>query len=98
MLFISSKKLFSFSVYSNFCIFISPYFYPVGHCFRGWSKINLRVYDVTSCLNKNLITRFVWYIEKGKSIDRVLNKAHFYGKYHAENVHQRLIPAAFWFW
>ena len=54
------------------------------HCFRAWSMINLKVYDVINCLNKNLITHFVWYLEKEKSfdietlpIDRVLNKEHF---------------------
>ena len=48
MFFISSKKLFSFSKYSNFCISAFPSFSPVSHCFRGWSKINLKVYDVTT--------------------------------------------------
>ena len=57
----------------------------VSHCFWAWSKISLEVYDVINCLNKNLIY-FVWYLEKEKfdiktlSIDRVLNKKHFYGK------------------
>ena len=71
-LFISPKKLFSFSV---------------SHCFRGWWKINLKVCDVINCLNKNLITHFVWYLRKEKrydietlSIRRVLNKEHFYWK------------------
>ena len=39
------------------------------------------------CLNKNLKTHFVWYLKKEKtygietlSIDRVLNKEHFYWK------------------
>ena len=65
----------------------SPIFPPVSHCFKGWLKINLKVYDVISCLNKNFITHFVWYFEKEKryeietfSIDRGLNKEHFYGK------------------
>ena len=78
MFFISSKKLFSFSRYSNFCIFDFPAFFPVSHCFRGWSKKNL---------NKNLVTHFVWYLEKeircdveNLSIDRELNKEHLYGK------------------
>ena len=49
----------------QFFVFLSfPLFLPVGHCFRGWSKINLKVYDVINCLNKNLITYFVWYLEK----------------------------------
>ena len=87
MFFIPSKKLFSLSRYSNFCISIFPLFLPVSHCFRAWSKINLKVYDVINCLNKSLITHFVWYLEKEKTydietfcIDRVLQKEHFYGK------------------
>ena len=82
--FISSKKLFSFSRYLNFCIF--PLFLPVSHCVRAWSKINLEVYDIINCLNNNLI-HLVWYLEKEKrygieilSLDRVLNNEHFYGK------------------
>ena len=65
----------------------SPLFLPVSHCVRGCLKINLKVYDVINCLNMNLITHFVWYLGKEKrydietlSIDRVLNKEHFYGK------------------
>ena len=54
MLFISPKKLFSFSRYSNFCISIFPSFPPCQPLFRDWSKINLKVYDVINCLNKNL--------------------------------------------
>ena len=50
--FISSKKLVSFSRYSNFCIFVFPSFSSVSHCFTGWSKKNLKVYDVINCLNK----------------------------------------------
>ena len=80
MFFISSKKLFLFSRYSDFCISVFSSFSPVSHCFRGWSKINLKVYDVINCLNKNLIIHFVWYIEKEEryyiktlAIDRVLN-------------------------
>ena len=76
--FISSKKLFSFWRYSKICISDFPSSFPLGHCFRGWSKINLKVYDVINCLNKNLITRFIWYIDKERcdietlSSDRVL--------------------------
>ena len=69
----------------GFVFLSSPLLLFVRHCFRGWSKINLKVYDVTNCQNKNLITHFVWYLEKEKrydietlSIDRVLNKEHFY--------------------
>ena len=56
MLFISSKKLFWLSRYSTFCISVFPYFCPVSHWLRGWWEINLKVYDVSSCLSKNLIT------------------------------------------
>ena len=87
MFFISSKKLFSFLRYSNYAFPSSHLFFPVSHCFRGWSNKNLKVYDVIISLNKNLITRFVWYLGKEiiydietLSIDRVLNKEHFFGK------------------
>ena len=85
MFFISSKKLFSFLRYSIFCIFVLPSF--VCHCFRGRSKINLKVHDVINFLNKNSISHFVWYPEKEKrydieilSIDGVSDKEHFYRK------------------
>ena len=89
------EKCSLFHLKSSFCsrdiqIFVflsSPLFLPVSHCFRGWWKINLKVCDVINCLNKNLITHFVWYLKKEKrydietlSIDRVLNKEHFYWK------------------
>ena len=69
MFFISSKKLFLFSRYSDIQIFSfpsSPLFPPVSHCFRGWSKMNLKIYDVINCLSENLITYFVSYLEKVK--------------------------------
>ena len=66
MLFISSKKLFC-SCDIHFFVFLSfPLFLPVTHCFGGWSKINLKVHDIISCLNKNPITHFVWYPQKEK--------------------------------
>ena len=87
MLCISSKKLFSFSRYFNFCIPSSHFFLPVSHYVKGCFKINLKVYDVINCLNKNLITHFVWYLGKEKrydieilSISSVLNKETFNGK------------------
>ena len=81
------KSSFRFRDIQIFVFLSSPLFFPVSHCFRGWSKKNLKVYNVINCLNKNLITHFVWYLEKEKkydietlSIDKVLNKEHFYGK------------------
>ena len=56
MFFISSKYLFSCSRYSNFWIFVFPPF--------SLSAIALEVNDVINCLNKNLITHFVCYLEK----------------------------------
>ena len=66
MLFISSKKLFSFLRYSFFVFLAFPLFLPVDHCFGGWSKINLKVHDIVNCLNKNCTTHFVWYLIKEK--------------------------------
>ena len=87
MLFISSKKLFSFSRYSIFVFPASTQFLPVTHWLRGWFKINRKVYGVSICLNENVITHVVWYLEKEKrydietlSFDRVLCKEHFHGK------------------
>ena len=57
------------------------------HCFRGWLKKKIQICDVITCLNEDLITHFVWYLEKDircdietLSIDRVLNTEHFYVK------------------
>ena len=58
MFFLSSKKFFSFLRYLSFCILVFLSFFPVSHCFRGWSKKNLKIYDVINCLNKNLMTHF----------------------------------------
>ena len=86
-IFISSKKLFSFSRYSNYWIFIFPSFLPISHCCRVWFKKNLRVDDAVNCQFKNSITHFVRYLEKEIScdieplpIDRALNTEYFYGK------------------
>ena len=68
MVFISSKKLFLFSRYLRFCISVFLFFFPASHCFRGCSKIDLKVYDVINCVNKNFITHFVWYLEKEKKV------------------------------
>ena len=88
-------KIFLFHLKSSFRsrdiqIFVclsSPLFLPVSHCFRDWSKINFKVYDIVNCITKNSITHFVWYLEKEKrydmetlAIDRVLNKKHFHWK------------------
>ena len=86
MLFISSKKLFSFSRYSIFCISVFPSFSTCRPLL--WRmKINLKVHDVINCLNKNLIPHFVCYLEKEKrcdietlSIDGVPDKEYFYRK------------------
>ena len=78
---------FAFFVLQSYVFPSSPLFLLVSYCFRGRSKINLKVYDVINCLNKYLIKHFVWYPEKEKryeienlSKDRLLNKKHFYGK------------------
>ena len=49
------KNSFYFMWKAHFAleIFKLLYFRP-RHCFRGWSEINLKVYDVINCLNKNL--------------------------------------------
>ena len=69
----NNEKCFLFhlksSFYSQIFVFLSfPLFLPVSHCFRGWSKINLKVHDIINCVNKNSITHFVWYLENKKGM------------------------------
>ena len=79
------QNFFLLSRYSIFAFQSSFCFLLVGHCFKGLSKISLKVHDVINCLSKKLLTHFIWNLKKGRrfetlSIDRVLNKEHFYGK------------------
>ena len=89
------KSFFIFHLKSSFRsrdiqIFVflySPLFFPVSHYFRKWFKKNRKVYDIINRLKTNLITHYVWYLEKEircgiktLPIDRVLNTENFYGK------------------
>ena len=85
-----------------FVFLSSPLILLVSHCFRGCSKVNIKVNDVINCLKKNLIiTHFAWYLEKEESYgieslsnDSVLNNKHLW-KNRAENLHQKLVPDPF---
>ena len=57
------KALFILEIF-KFLSFCLPLFFPVSHCFIGWFKKNLKIYNVMICLNKNLITCFVLYLEE----------------------------------
>ena len=109
-LFKNYEKCCLFHLKSSFCsqdiqFFVfssSSLFFPVSHCFRGWFKRNLKIYDVINCLNKNFITHFVWYLEK--EIYKVwhwncplisIKLGTFLWKNHEENVHQKLVPDIF---
>ena len=61
---IDQKSPFSSRHIQIFLISYSPLSLTVSHCFRAWSKEHLKVYDVLNCLNKNLKTHFLWYLEK----------------------------------
>ena len=80
------KSLFILKIFKSF-YFRLRLFFSVCNCFRGWSKISLKGYDVINCLNKNLIAYYNWYLEKEKrydiktlKIDGVLNRKHFFRK------------------
>ena len=90
-----TEKCFLFHLKSSFrswdiqiFVFLSFFFFlPVGHCCRGWSKINLKVHDAINCLNKNSNKTFCLISWEGKkydietlTIDGVSDKEHFYGK------------------
>ena len=72
------NKLFSFSRYSNSCIFL-------------WLKINPKIYDVIMCLNKNLETNClnIWKSKEGLILElgRLINKKERYAK----NIYQKLV-------
>ena len=81
------KALFVLEIFKFLYFHLLLFFSLSIHCFRASSKINLKVYEIINCLNKNLIIHVVWYLEKKKryvietlSIDRVLNKDHFMEK------------------
>ena len=82
MFFLLCKKLFSLQDTQIFVFFL-----PASYFWKASSKTNLKGYDAFNCLKKNLITHFVWCLEKKKmydietsAIDTVLSKEHFYGK------------------
>ena len=83
------KALFILEIF-KFLYFRLPLFFALpAIALEGDSRKILKVYDVIICLNKNLITCFVWYLEKEircdietLAIDRVLKTEHFYGKNH----------------
>ena len=66
MFFFSSKKLFSFLRYSNFCIFVFFSFFPCHPLLWRLIQEKYKVYDVINCLNKNLITIYLISRERNK--------------------------------
>ena len=55
MLFISPKKLFSFSRYPNLCITVLPSFSDCWLLLQGMIKDKWHVYDIINCLNRNCL-------------------------------------------
>ena len=64
MFFISSNKLFSFSRYSGFCIFVFSFFSLSAIALVVDPRKFLKVYDAINGISKNLLTHFVWYLKK----------------------------------
>ena len=65
------KNPFYFSFCSlniQFFAFSSSPFFSIGYCFRGWSKINLKVCDTINCLNNNSINTFCLISWEGKMV------------------------------
>ena len=86
MLFISSKKPFLFEIFL-FLYFHLPVFFSLPTIALEVDPTKILVYGIINCLNKNLITHFIWYLKKEirydietLSIYRVLNKEHFHEK------------------
>ena len=89
------KSSFHFGDIQVFVFTSSPLFLLVTHCFLAWSKINVKVYYVVNCLNKNLVTHFVWYLEKEKSYN--IETLSTLWKNHAENMKQKQVPDPFFY-
>ena len=87
IIFVSSKKaLFVLEIF-KFLYICPSLFFALSAIALEIDSRKMLVYDVVNCLNKNLNTHYVWYLEKEircdigtLSIDRVLNAEHFYGK------------------
>ena len=87
IIFVSSKKaLFVLEIF-KFLYICPSLFFALSAIALEIDSRKMLVYDVINCLNKNLNTHYVWYLEKEircdigtLSIDRVLNTEHFYGK------------------
>ena len=87
MLFISTRKLFSFSRYSIFCISLFPL---LSSCLSLLEKmINDKSYNLWhhQFAKQEFKNTYFWYLEKESrpdiktwSIDEISNKEHFYGK------------------
>ena len=83
-------KIFQFFLFLSFSFSSCQ---PLKMIIKKMIKLNLKIYDVINWLYKNLKTHLVWYLEKESgsdietwSIDRVLNKRHYMGRY-TENKH-----------
>ena len=83
MFFIWSKSSFRSWDIQILVYLSSPLFSLSAIALEVDSRKILKVYDVINCLNKNLITHYVWYLEneircdfETLSIDRVLNTEH----------------------
>ena len=89
--FFSSKKLLSIEIFKPL-YFHLPLFFPISHCFRGWSKKRLKVNDIDNifCLIYWEKNKVWWNWNSAHWIE--LNKEHFLQNNHAEIVHQNLAP------
>ena len=94
------KALFILKIFKFLYFCLSLFFFLPAIALKADPRKILKF--VINCLNKNLITHFVWYLDKEircgietLSIDRELNKEHVYPKNHAENVLQKLAPNHF---
>ena len=60
------KALFVLNILKFLYFRLLLFFFFVCHCLRGWSKKNLKIYDIINCLNKNLITHILFDILRKK--------------------------------
>ena len=90
MLFTATKKLFSFSRYWDFCFSVFPYFFPCGHCCRGWFNTNCKVHNVINCQYKT-VNNILFDTLRRKKFETLLIDGTFFWKNHSENVHEKVV-------
>ena len=90
MLFTATKKLFSFSRYSNFCFSVFPYFSLSAIAVED-DLIQILKFIMSSIVNIRPLITFCLIPWEGKKFETLLIDRTFFWKNHSENVHEKVV-------